>query len=82
MNEQINYRWIRRSWRNPENQRYYVAMINKDLLGDWFLTRIWGGKQKRGSQKEVLCSSYEEALVDLRRIEKIRLRHGYEEVFG
>lgn len=32
-------RW---QWQHPLNQRYYVADLHQDLLGDWVLTQVWG----------------------------------------
>jgi hypothetical protein len=71
--------WIHKYWENPENKRYYSAIISQDLFGEWILERHWGGNKKRGRKVELPCSSYEEATKQLTRLQKIRKRHGYQE---
>ncbi len=32
-----------RSWINADKARYYLVVLDRDLLGDWTLIKIWGG---------------------------------------
>ena len=72
MAEQYKY------WKHPKSGRYYIAYIDLDLLGDWAITCVWGGKGKRPSRvKHFYSASFEEAIVVLSDIEKRRLARWY-----
>ncbi|MDL1878660.1 hypothetical protein FBQ85_26380 [Cytophagia bacterium CHB2] len=58
--------------------RGYTLLLETDLLGDLIVTRHWFGLQNgRGSTKRQLFYELEDALKEIKRIEKIRLRRGY-----
>ena len=44
MKQAIVSSMVKMRWENDINQRYYVAIVELDLLGDWMITRIWGRK--------------------------------------
>lgn len=58
--------------------RYYQAVIQRNLFGDWELLRIWGRKGSAlGRQVMTQCDSQADADALLERIAKVRARHGY-----
>lgn len=65
-------------WKNPVNQRYYSARLQKDLLDDWVVVRIHGGKNSSKILK-TFCSTEEEGIKLLEKIHKTRISpsHGY-----
>lgn len=70
----ISYRFT-----NKEKHRYYRIIVAKDLLGDWIVTKIWGGiNQKSGRATHTHCSSFEIAKEYVEKMAKIRKQHGYE----
>lgn len=48
-------------WRKGET-RYYKVIIQKDLLGDWCLTKIWGGLQNKLGNYENVTLFTKEAI--------------------
>ncbi len=63
-------------WQSPT--RYYVAVFQQDLLGDWVLTKAHGGLQNRlGTLKNFALPSIEAAKQELLRLHKLRLKRGY-----
>jgi len=68
-------------WQNFNNQRYYIARLEKDLLDDWIVVRIFGGVY---SQKilRTYCASEEEGIALLEKIHNTRIlpSHGYQPV--
>ena len=70
----LSFRWV-----HKEKHRYYRIIISKDLLGDWVVTRIWGGiNQKSGRAMHFPCASLEDAERFLNKIKKTRKQRGYE----
>ncbi|MFN4267052.1 MAG: WGR domain-containing protein [Aquabacterium sp.] len=58
--------------------RYYQALIQRNLFGEWELLRIWGRKGAAlGRQVMTPCASLADADALLNRIAKVRARHGY-----
>jgi hypothetical protein len=58
--------------------RYYYSHLGQDLLGDWVLTRMWGGRgSRRGRMMRTMVSSLAEGMAMLARVEKARAGHGY-----
>ena len=65
-------------WRWESPTRYYLAWLHRDLLGDWVLSRWWGGlANRRGGQRHEPVASPTDAEIRLQDIAKTRLRHGY-----
>ena len=65
-------------WENPEKRRYYQVSLQKDLLGDWVLSKAWGGiGQKFGRMVHMPCRSLQEAEAMVERIARIRKNRGY-----
>lgn len=63
---------------NSTNQRYYLVYVTRDLFGEWVILRSWGGINKAGGQTLTApCLSYEDALVKIEKIKKIREKRGY-----
>jgi len=67
------YRWV-----HPGKKRYYKLRLDCDLLGDWVVTRVWGGlNQATGRITHIPCSSYEDAIKLIEKISKTRIKRGY-----
>jgi len=70
----LSYRWVHKA-----KHRYYRIIVSKDLLGDWVVTRVWGGvNQKSGRAIHLPCSSYDDAKRFIDKMMKIRRQRGYE----
>lgn len=59
-------------------RRGYLLLLERDLIGDFVLYRRWYGLHNRrwGCKRQVFLSK-EEAMQEIRRIQKTRERHGY-----
>lgn len=65
-------------WRNPDNGRYYQAVVGEDLFGECFLWRGWNGADgRRGGEKEDVFTWEVDCLRALRRVIRRRERRGY-----
>lgn len=63
------------------SERYYIAVVQQNLFGDWELMRIWGGKgSARGSMLCQPATNQAEALDHLSAVAQMRQRHGYRRV--
>ena len=61
--------------------RYYIARLEKDLLGDLVLIEINGGKFNRlGHQETRLVADWSEGIAEVTKIELRRKKHHYVEV--
>lgn len=70
-------------WVHPEKRRYYLAELDRDLLGDWVLVRAWGALGSRlGQVRQTIVQSEEEGQRLLRAIERRRHQRGYQVVEG
>lgn len=68
-------------WKHHEKKRYYQVFLSRDLLGDWVLTKSWGGlTTSNGRVTHVACHSIDEAKVLIEKISRTRARRGYIEV--
>lgn len=70
-----------RSWINPDNRRYYNALLQPDLFGRWSLMRNWGSLDNGRGQlriETVRDPATGQQLMDA--INKRRLAHGYSPV--
>ena len=78
MSKSIILRWERQS-----DNRYYLAMLYRDLLGDLILTKVWGGAGKPAGQ-EMHMPVHDEAagLALIDQVIKRRRQRGYELVNG
>lgn len=65
-------------WENLSNNRYYTATLLQDLLKDWIIVKSWGSKSRWGGKKTILCSSYEEGLKMIEKINIDRKKRGYQ----
>ncbi len=63
-------------WQTPT--RYYLAIVQQDLLGDWQVYRTWGarGSGEGGSLAE-LAGDELDAQRRLESVARTRLRRGY-----
>jgi predicted DNA-binding WGR domain protein len=65
-------------WEHPEKRRYYKLMLSHDLLGDWVITKVWGGIGKAGGRiMHLPCFSYIEAQKLVEDITVTRGKRGY-----
>lgn len=56
-------------------------VLEQDLLGDWVIVQSWGGKYNaRGGKKNRMVNNYAEGLIQLQKIIKLRLHHGYRQI--
>lgn len=61
---------------NNKSGRYYCLCIYKDLLGDWIVSRHWGGLQKNNFKCSVI-DSYGACIELMQQFIKRRLSRGY-----
>lgn len=72
--ESLHLRWEKAS-------RYYQVILQKDLLGSWCLTRVWGLRNSPlGQVKHLPLASYQEGIDKVSEIEKTRLKCDYRPV--
>ena len=58
--------------------RYYEAVLQQDLLGDWVLSTARGGLRNRlGAIRHLALTSKEAAVKEVTSLHKLRLRRGY-----
>ena len=58
--------------------RGYTLALERDLFGAFVLVRRWYGLgNRRGGVKRDVFLQVEEALRELKRVERLRVRHGY-----
>lgn len=69
---------MRKQWQNTANGRQYTCLLFQDLLGDWVLIRSWHGHKHRGNEKMCVVPSYEDGVLQVGRIERLRTRRGYQ----
>jgi hypothetical protein len=63
-------------WESPS--RYYEAVLQQDLLGDWVLSTANGGLRNRlGALRHLALPSRDAAVKALASLHKLRLRRGY-----
>ena len=78
MSQQILLRWERQS-----DNRYYLAFLYRDLLGDLILTKVWGGVGKpAGQQLHIPVKTESEGLRMIDEVIKRRWKSGYHLVNG
>ncbi len=67
---------ISRRWET--STRYYLAVLQRDLLGDWVLTVAHGGRNNRlGAIAHRAVGSRASGIALLDAIAKTRKKHGY-----
>jgi hypothetical protein len=72
---------MNRVWINMENRRYYRAIIQRDLLGEWTLVRSWGSlDNNRGQIRTELINTYDQCMSIMGDIAKRRAYRGYHSV--
>jgi hypothetical protein len=65
-------------WENTDRQRYYLAHLHVDLLGDIVISSYWGGLHSRlGGQWHEKAVSDRDAESRLESISRTRSKHGY-----
>lgn len=65
-------------WENPANYRYYIIYLNRDLLNDWSITRIWGSKiSANGKIVHTAYLSYKKMVEALKIVQIQRQKRGY-----
>ncbi len=66
-------------WCNAKNNRYYLAIREKDLFDDIVITHIAGGAKCKKGRKLLTqpLATRKEAAHHIRLLKKIRKRHGY-----
>jgi len=58
--------------------RYYELRLERDLLGDWVLVRVWGRRgSAMGQVRKAVCGSREEGLALFADAEGRRRKRGY-----
>ena len=78
MTQTIIHSNLKMRWENDVNQRYYVAMVELDLLGDWMVVRIWGRKgSSRGQMMRRPCGDFEDGKRQVLIIHQARKKRGY-----
>jgi predicted DNA-binding WGR domain protein len=65
-----------RRWESE--RRYYCALLHQDLLGDWVLDRVWGGKfNKLGGQDTRYVRSVKDGMAALDKLDRERRARRY-----
>jgi predicted DNA-binding WGR domain protein len=60
-------------------KRGYTLWLERDMLGDWVLFRRWFGLHtRRGGIKRQVFLDENVALKEVKRIERLRFRRGYQ----
>ena len=68
-------------WENPSNRRYYAAVVQQNLFGEWEMFCYWGGiGTRRGGSRAMPALSREDALHKLAKLSTRRSRRHYEQV--
>jgi len=76
------HRWISIRWKHELKGRYYVCLLEQDVWGEWVLTLAWGGQKKtKGTSRKIVARDYQDALLRIENIKKIRKKHDYEIVW-
>lgn len=66
------YRW-------ETSERYYMAFLKQDLLGDWVVNQYWGSKISRlGGSKMVCVQTENQGIQYLEKLNNKRIKRGYE----
>lgn len=61
-----------------KNDRFYCALIERDLLGDVVVSRCWGGRESgKGGMTFTLVPSVEAGAAELHRIARRRAARRY-----
>jgi predicted DNA-binding WGR domain protein len=69
-------RWHHLRWH--KGTRFYEAILQQDLWGEWVLTRRWGRRgAKTGKSMAMPCVSYEQGLQLLEDVIERRSNRGY-----
>jgi hypothetical protein len=69
---------MQHTWFNPKNNRFYVARISTDLLGDVLIDRYWGSTiSARGGNKPLLVKDLAAADQAMMAIKNKRKSNGY-----
>ncbi len=71
--KELMLRWQR-------GDRFYIAHLHRDLLGDWCLVRTWGvtGSSKGQRMSRRVFDSYADAFAALEKTDRRRMADGYE----
>ena len=68
-------------WEHVKAGRYYQALVQENLLGEWEILRLWGGiGSARGGRQCVPLPSQADALLALAATAKRRTQRGYQPV--
>ena len=57
--------------------RTYALWLQQDLFGQWTLVRMYGGTEREPVLRSQVVASREEGEKLLRRLVRLRARHGY-----
>ena len=66
-------------WRNPNNSRYYAAILTKNLFQEWVIIKAWGGN-RGGQVRHSLFENFDAAYKELEKLKKFRERRGCESI--
>ena len=78
MNQAIHLRW-----EHQTDNRYYLVLLYRDLLGDLILTKVWGKTgTPTGQETHIPVSNKSEGLALIDQVIKRRRQYGYELVNG
>lgn len=62
----------------PERKgRTYALWLQEDLFGQWTLVRLYGSAEREPVLRSRVVASREEGEKELRRLVRLRERHGY-----
>ncbi|MEW8139150.1 MAG: WGR domain-containing protein [Candidatus Thiodiazotropha endolucinida] len=71
---------MNRLWINTNNRRYYRVHLQRDLLGDWTLTRSWGSLDSHhGQVRSEVVTDEHRGIQIMHDISRRRATRGYTE---
>jgi hypothetical protein len=72
-----NCDWYEYRWQKGSS-RYYKVIVYKDLLGDWIVTKVWGGVNSNlGNHKHFVSNNFDSAMHLVVKIFNRREKRGY-----
>jgi len=70
-------------WIHPETRRYYRALLQQDLFGDWTVITSWGSLDSRQGRYRIhKVVDQAEGLMEIEAIDVRRRKRGYVRIQG
>ena len=70
------------SYRFTWHTRFYTAVLDRDMFGQWTVTRSWGSTRNgQGGGRVTVVENFAAGLALLQTIRQRRERHGYQLIY-